>query len=435
MLTSSAAAASLDSLTSTWQSVTMEDSWFTSSLPSSSYSSPTSLSSPSHSPSTLSAIASLSRRSRRPGKLAAGDSHSPLTPHLYPRTPFCSPNSSPHPLDRPSLPTSSPSSPSSPPPPSTSTSTTNPTLLSSSTPPPPANKRSSKATHAHGHPHSSHLTITISPHSTRSHSMPYLHIADLLFHPTAGDARALLDDADDSNGSVSTPHSSPCQQPLLPAAASLSPLLLSASPVSPSPLHRRHHNSPALRSPVMQPCAGSPTSAAFVFLPSSLCSSPTPATPAEWSRRMEEQLTGDDASELIVPPVLQSPLGSPQPCAFTPHPSPAMTPISLSSGLIPPLLNHPHTTPSRSLLLSSPTSSTFLYDSLSCISIESLDPSLPSPSYSEEEKRPHPPPSVDHSVKALPIDSSTLPTPRVIIRVTSADDHSSSGCEVNSDSE
>ena len=378
-----------------WHSVSMEDSWFPSSLPpSSALLSP----SPSHSPSTLSALAALTRgHRRRPGKLAAGDSLSPLTPHLYPRTPFCSPNSSPHPL-HPSSPLQFPSS--------------SPSASAHPHSTPPFTKRRA--------PSSSTLTITISPHSTRSHSMPYLNVSEL-FH-NAGEATSTHDE-----DGVATPFSSPYPQAL---DAPLSPLLLSTSPISPSPLHHKHHNSPAgmpasplLCYPLMSASAGSPLSAAFGYLPSSMCSSPSPST--EWSRRVDSSLCYDEG-ELHVPVVLKSPMGSPVLSAMTPHPSPAMGPMSLASQLSVPPVSPMPLHQSRSLLSSS---SSLLYDQLSNFSIELQQLTLDSVSPSTEEEKKASGFSESHQH-----ETTDLPLPRVIIRVTSADEQSS-GSEVNSDSD
>ena len=372
-----------------WHSVTMEDSWYQASLPSSTFPS-----SPSHSPSTLSALAALTRgrRTRRPGKLAAGDSLSPLTPHLYPRTPFCSPTSSPHPLNPPSPLPYHPSS-SSPSPPSSSAHP-----LST-----PQSKRKVASS-------SSTLTISISPHSTRSHSMPYLSVSDL-FISVDGQHSAR---SPDSAVIVATPFSSPYSP--LKQDAPLSPLLLSSSPVSPSPFSRLHQNSPAgaFPSPLLQPspCAGSPLSAAFDCLPSSFSCSPAPSTPAEWSAFLSSVGAGE-AGELHVPSVLKSPVSSPVVAAMTPHPSPLLGGYTTSQP-----------SPERSLLSQS---SSLLFEQLASFSLE-LQHAAQALS-TEEEKRPVDSAAVDNCA-----DSEAAQSPRVIIRVSRPDEQSS-GSEANSDSD
>ena len=259
----------------------MEDSWFPSSdlLPASSSSVLSSLSAP---------LQPQSRLSSRPrvGKLAAGDCVSPLTPHLYPRTPFCSPNSSPHPL--------TPRSPASEPQPQPGPASAHhlhaaQPLLSA-----PPRKKAVTALPADG------LTISISGssggQSVRSQSMPFLDLSELLL--LALHRR---------QSSTETPHSSP--QPHTLGTRELdappSPLLLLTT------------------APLPDSASAADTAAASSVPSCAACTAPSSSS-SPFSSFTSPSRPSSTVSLLHIPAALAPPLASPTLPPQTPHPSPSL---------------------------------------------------------------------------------------------------------------
>ena len=262
-----------------WYSITLDESF--SSVPSSV--SPSSRSSPlSH--STLFTVRGLAQR-RQQQKLASGEFLAPLTPHLYPRTPFCSPNSSPLPLDASPL-SSRLSAVSS----SLSAGGGSGSLIAGSVLP---HSRRKQVQHPYPLPQQqqptasapSHLTVhtatsfstssTLSPHSARSHSVPFLPFR---YFDEYDCELQLSPDSAVSRPQYCTPFPSPIQ----PAGMRQQP----ADLAPPSPLLLTRPSSPQLSSHSL-PSSQSMTASSefldfssYLLVPSGLLSNQPPLSPA-----------------------------------------------------------------------------------------------------------------------------------------------------------
>ena len=231
--------------------------------------------SPSASPTAFSSLRGLAQRRHKQHKLASNDFLAPLTPHLYPRTPFCSPISSPHPLDVLSATLSS-----------SQLTTTAGSLLS------PAAAASAVSKRKHAYLPSQHqsspthqLTVhtsspysssssSLSPHSARSHSVPFLPFR-------------YFDDASSPNSASLFPnHCTPFPSPVQSAwqrnavLAPPSPLQMTR-PSSPQPLSANQRSaSISLSPPSLSSSAQLLDYSSSLFVPAALLSNQPPLSPA-----------------------------------------------------------------------------------------------------------------------------------------------------------
>ena len=220
-----------------------------------------------HSARLPSAVSGLAARRRQP-KLASGGLLAPLAPLLYPRTPFCSPNSSPRPLDASPL-LSSPLS---------AAVSFAPSGVSVGCGAAGPSRKQPPGSTAHPTVHTASASSTSSsaqsPHSARSHSVPFLPFRYF------DEAECELPPSPDS--ALSFPHH--CTPFPSPDLRSHHP---AADVVPPSPLLLTRPNLPrtspsSLHSTIGPAHTHSPHAdfASFLLVPPSLLSNQPPLSPA-----------------------------------------------------------------------------------------------------------------------------------------------------------